>query len=129
MSSLGKVIEKIINRIKKTEGSDVTEAPPASITFPPNVYLKALSLRNLEDVDMIKREVKSGSILILKVTPLAKKSVEDVKRAVGELCEFIQQIGGDIARLGEERVVITPPSVRIWRGKPVVPKEEMPTAV
>ena len=25
-------------------------------------------------------------------------------------------IGGDIARLGEERIVITPPGVRIWRG-------------
>jgi len=83
-------------------------------------------LRSLEDVDEIKREVKSGNILILKVTPLAKKSLDDVKRAVVELHEFTQQIGGDIARLGEERVVITPPSIRIWREKIAASKEGLP---
>jgi SepF-like predicted cell division protein (DUF552 family) len=28
----------------------------------------------------------------------------------------VQASGGDIARLGEERVVITPPNVKIWKG-------------
>jgi SepF-like predicted cell division protein (DUF552 family) len=77
---------------------------------------------------VIKREVKSGNILILRVGPLARKSVEDVKRAVSELYEFTQLVGGDIARLGEERVVITPSFIRIWREKNVASKQEMPTA-
>jgi len=51
------------------------------------------------------------------VTPLADKSIEDVKRAVNELCEFVESIGGDIARLGEERIVICPSHVKIWREK------------
>ncbi|TLY10071.1 MAG: DUF552 domain-containing protein, partial [Thaumarchaeota archaeon] len=33
-----------------------------------------------------------------------------------QLYEFATAIGGDIARLGDERVVITPPGVKIWRG-------------
>jgi len=91
-------------------------------------YLKALPLRTPDDVEVIKHELKSGNIIILRVTPLAKKSVEDVKKAVNELYEFTKSIGGDIARLGEERVVLVPNSIKIWREKTVTPKEKAPTA-
>lgn len=91
-------------------------------------YLKAMPLRDLSDVDTVKSEVNSGNILILRITPLANKSIEDVKRAVNELCEFVESVGGDIARLGEERVVICPPNVRIWREKTPISNKPMPTA-
>ena len=91
-------------------------------------YLKALPLRELSDLEEIKNEVKNGNVLILRITPLASKSLEDVKRAVNELNEFAESISGDIARLGEERVVICPPNIRIWREKKEVSKKTLPTA-
>ena len=91
-------------------------------------YLKALPLRELSDLEEIKNEVKNGNVLILRITPLASKSLEDVKRAVNELNEFAESISGDIARLGEERVVICPPNIRIWREKNEVSKKTLPTA-
>jgi len=91
-------------------------------------YLKAMPLRDLADLESIKNEVKSGNILILRITPLASKNIEDVKRAVNELYEFAESIGGDIARLGEERIVICPQNVRIWREKTPVTSEPVPTA-
>lgn len=115
----------MLGKTKESEEPEATEEPPAG--FPPKVYLKAMPLKELKDVDVIKREVKSGNILVIRVTPLAKKSIEDVKRAVNELSEFIQSVEGDIARLGEERVVVTPSFVRIWRGK-TASGEEVPTA-
>jgi len=127
LSGLGKAGEKVTDEIEKPGATE--EAASASVGLPPKVYLKALPLRTLDDVNVVKREVKSGNILILKVSPLARKSVEDVKRAVSELYDFVQLIGGDIARLGEERVVLTPSFVRIWREKAVSPKERTPTAV
>ncbi len=90
-------------------------------------YLKAMPLRTLADVEVIKHELKLGNILILKITPLARKNVEDVKKAVDELSGFSQSIGGDIASLGEERVVIVPNFVRIWRPETVASKKA-PTA-
>ncbi len=69
-------------------------------------YLKAMPLKDLADLENIKSEVKNGNILILRITPLASKSIEEVKQAVNQLYEFTEQIQGDIARLGEERVVI-----------------------
>ena len=90
-------------------------------------FLKAIPLRNLADVETVKNEVRSGNIVILKITPLANKSIEDVKRAVDELCGFAESIGGDIARLGEERVVVCPPNVKIWREKAQIVNEPVPT--
>ena len=91
-------------------------------------YLKAMPLRELADLETIKTEVKNGNILILRITPLANKSIEDVKQAVNELYEFAESISGDIARLGEERIVICPETVRIWREKTALPSEPLPTA-
>ncbi|UCB61586.1 MAG: cell division protein SepF [Candidatus Bathyarchaeota archaeon] len=90
--------------------------------------MKARPLRSLSDLDSIKSEVESGNILILKVTPLATRSIDDIRRAVNDLCSFIKTIDGDIARLGEERIVITPSAVKIWREKAVASQEQSPTA-
>jgi SepF-like predicted cell division protein (DUF552 family) len=93
-------------------------------------YLKAMPLKELTDVEKVKLEIQDGNIVILKITPLASKSVEEVKTAVNELYQFAESIGGDIARLGEERVVICPKTVRIWREKTpkTVANQTSPTA-
>ncbi len=80
------------------------------------ILLKALALRSIEDLPKIQEDVTNKTIVILKVTPLAQKSLEELKSSVEQLYEFATSVGGDIARLGDERVVITPPGVRIWRG-------------
>ncbi|MCL5949613.1 MAG: cell division protein SepF [Candidatus Bathyarchaeota archaeon] len=121
----------------------VQETPPETVAPPveqkpeateptSKTYLKAMPLRELSDLENIKTEVKNGNIIILRVTPLAGKSIEDVKTAVNELFQFAESIGGDIARLGEERVVICPKTIRIWREKSPAPvsssSEPLPTA-
>lgn len=80
------------------------------------IYLKAFPLRASEELPKIKDDISKRMIIILRVTPLAQKNVEELKEAIEELYNFATSIGGDIARLGEERVVVTPPGVKIWRG-------------
>jgi uncharacterized protein len=91
-------------------------------------YLKAMPLKELSDIENVKNEIKNGNIIILRVTPLANKSIEDVKTAVNQLYEFAESVGGDIARLGEERVVICPKNIRIWREKSPVSTDSLPTS-
>lgn len=93
------------------------------------IYVKAVPLRELADVAKIESEVKSGNILIVRIAPLAKKSVEDTKKAINELCDCVKEIGGDIARLGEERIVITPSAIRIWRSGHSIPKGSTASAL
>jgi uncharacterized protein len=82
----------------------------------PPIYLKAITLKNISEVSEIKKDAKKEMIIILRVTPLAHKDVEQLRKAIDDLYKYVQSSGGDIARLGEERVVITPPSVKIWKG-------------
>ncbi len=90
------------------------EAPTAE------VFLKAFPLKDKREIDRVKDDVKNNTIVILKITPLARKNVEELKDAVEQLTVFATSLGGDIARLGEERIIITPPRVRIWRGERAV---------
>jgi SepF-like predicted cell division protein (DUF552 family) len=118
----------LFRKSKKEEDEKPAGPPPEAKEVLEKAYLKAMPLRDLSDLENIKTEVKNGNILILRITPLANKSVEDVKQAVNELYEFAESIGGDIARLGEERVVICPEKIRIWREKAPVSNEPLPTA-
>lgn len=80
------------------------------------MYLKAIQLKNIDQIPDIKNEISQNMIIILRITPLAQKNVRDLKNAVEELYSYVSTIGGDIARLGDERVVLTPPGVKVWRG-------------
>jgi SepF-like predicted cell division protein (DUF552 family) len=101
--SMRGVIDKIIGKKEETAAA------------PSETYIKAIPLKAYEDVDIIKSEVRAGNIVITNVSPLAKQNIDDVKRAINELNEYAVLIKGDIARLGEERVILTPKSVKIWR--------------
>ncbi|MEM2876310.1 MAG: cell division protein SepF, partial [Candidatus Bathyarchaeia archaeon] len=79
------------------------------------IYVKAVKMRSLDDLEKIKNEIRSGNILIVRLTPLAETNIEDIKKAIDDLHEFTLSLGGDIARLGEERIVITPENIKIWR--------------
>jgi SepF-like predicted cell division protein (DUF552 family) len=118
----------LFRKSRKDEDEKTASNPSEDKEAMDKTYLKAMPLRDLSDLEAIKNEVKNGNVLILRITPLASKSIEDVKRAVNELYEFAESINGDIARLGEERVVICPQKIRIWREKRQVSKQPLPTA-
>ena len=118
----------LFRKPKKEENEKPAVPPSKDKEVSSKTYLKAMPLRDLSDLEEIKKEVKNGNVLILRITPLASKSIEDVKRAVNVLYEFAESIHGDIARLGEERVVICPQNIRIWREKKKVSNKPLPTA-
>ncbi len=78
-------------------------------------YLKAITIRDLSDVHSIKEDIKKKMILILRVTPLAQKDVEQLRKVVEDLYTIAKNADADIARLGEERIIVTPPGVKIWK--------------
>ena len=88
----------LFRKLRKEEDEKTAIPLPEDKEILNKTYLKAMPLRELTDLEAIKNEVKNGNILILRITPLASKSIEDVKHAVNELYEFAESIGGDIAR-------------------------------
>jgi len=96
---------------RRREESVLIKTPPIQR------YIKALQIEKLSDIDIVKEELRMGNIVILKITPIARKSFDDTRKAIHELTEFVRDIEGDIARLGEERIVATPPGIKIWRSE------------
>jgi len=134
---LGKVIEKIVSKVKREEEQPAEKPlpeipaapPPEPISIPPplppkTVYLKTSILNSLEELDKVKSELESGNIVIIRLTPLFDKDLDDVKRAVRNLTKFTKKINGDIASLGEDRVVVTPSHIKIWREGVTEPQQE-----
>lgn len=78
-------------------------------------YLKAMTVRDPSDVHTIKEDIKRGMLLILRVTPLAQKDVDALRKVVDELYALAKTHDADIARLGEERIIVSPSSVKIWK--------------
>jgi len=78
-------------------------------------YLKAMSIRDPSDIHAIKEDIKKNMILILRVTPLAQKDVTKLRNTVEEIYSVTKASGGDIARLGEERIIVSPAGVKIWK--------------
>jgi SepF-like predicted cell division protein (DUF552 family) len=122
--NLGKKIEKIMGKIGTIQNEQNNESSTDESGDSSNIsqdsekiYLKALSLHSFEEVKNIKQEVKSGNILIIKISPLAEKGIIEVKQAVNEIRKFVEINKGDLARLGEERIVVTPSAVKIWRSR------------
>ena len=78
-------------------------------------YLKAITIRDPSDLHSIKEDIKKNMILILRVTPLAQKDVDELRKLVEELYSIAKSSGSDIARLGEERIIVAPSSIKIWK--------------
>lgn len=78
-------------------------------------YLKAMTIRDPSDVHTIREDIKRGLILILRVTPLAQRDVDELRKVVEDLYRIARASDADIARLGEERIIVAPASVKIWK--------------
>jgi len=79
------------------------------------IYLKAITIRDSSDIHTITEDIQKGMVLILRVTPLAQKDVKKLRKMVEELYVIARDSNADIARLGEERIIVTPPNVKIWK--------------
>ncbi len=78
-------------------------------------FLKAITIRDPSDIHTIKEDIKKNMILILRVTPLAHKDVDKLRKVVEDLYTIAKNANADIARLGEERIIVTPPGIKIWK--------------
>jgi len=80
------------------------------------IYIKSMPLSSAGDVHRVVEELKKGNIVIINVQPLANKDAVELKKAIEQLKGICEGIGGDIAGICEERVIVTPPYVKIWKG-------------
>jgi len=80
------------------------------------MYIKTAELTGLYDIPELKREIYAGNILVLDIS-LAKQDKVLVEKAIKDLKMAAFDVGGDIAGISDEQVIVTPMGVKIERKK------------
>jgi len=80
------------------------------------IYIKTAELTGLYDVRELKKEIYAGNILIVDIS-LAKKDKGLVEKAIKDLKMAALDVGGDIAGIADNQVIVAPSGVKIERKK------------
>ncbi len=79
-------------------------------------YVKPVSLQADSDIKVVEEELRQKNIILLNITPIARNPIK-LKSAVNELRSFAHSINGDIARIDEDKILLTPHNVKIVKRK------------
>ena len=81
-------------------------------------YVKPVSLTSDSDVKLVEEELKQRNIILLNITPVVRNPAK-LKASVNELRMFTNSLNGDMARIDEDKILLTPANVKIVKRKKV----------
>lgn len=80
------------------------------------MYIKTAEMTGLYDIPELKKEIYAGNTLILDIS-LAKQDKVLVEKAIKDLKMAAFDVGGDIAGLSNDLVIVAPMGIKIERKK------------
>jgi SepF-like predicted cell division protein (DUF552 family) len=83
---------------------------------PADFYVKPVALESEADVKVIQDELKQRNIILLNMSPMARNAAK-LKMIVAELKEYINKTNGDIARIDNDKILLTPSKIKIVKSK------------
>ena len=89
---------------------------------PADFYIKPFSLREEADLQAVEDELQKKNIILLNISELEKRP-NTQKALIDSLKEYIGKINGDIARIDESKLLLTPAKVKIIKKKRQVQKK------
>ncbi len=75
-------------------------------------YVKPIALQRETDVSIVEEELKSRNLVLLNITPIAKNPAR-LKEVISKLKTCVTELNGDIARIDEDKILLTPHNVKI----------------
>jgi SepF-like predicted cell division protein (DUF552 family) len=79
------------------------------------IYIKSIDLENLSNIQQVSGELERGNIVIVYIGRLQYGQNRELRRVVDQLRGVCRSTGGDIAQLGQDYIVVTPPFVKIYK--------------
>ncbi len=101
-------IEEFLNNLDVEEETMVEDA---------DAYVKPISLMSEEDTTMVTEELRKGNIVLLNIGDLSKRNAIKLREMVSTIKNTVDEINGDIARISNERILVTPAKVKIIKRK------------
>ncbi len=75
-------------------------------------YVKPLTIESNQSIREIKDELNNGNLVLLNVSNLLKNE-QTLVQVVNHLKDYVRSIKGDIARLDNEKILLTPSRIKI----------------
>jgi len=97
-------IEEFLNAMDVEEETTYEDA---------DAFVKPLTLNRTEDAQLVINEAKAGNIVLLNIGDLSKRNAIKLKELITDIKSNVHAINGDIARISQDRVLITPSKVKI----------------
>ena len=72
-------------------------------------------IKEYADSDRIQKKLRDGSILLIDIKHLRETNINELKRAIDRVRRTCEAMGGEIAGVGEDWIIATPPSAKINR--------------
>ncbi len=90
---------------------------------PADFYIKPLALQQESDLHIIEEELQKKNIILLNISEMDKRP-NTQKTIVESIKEYITKINGDIARIDQDKILLTPAKVKIIKKKRVAGKKQ-----
>ncbi len=111
------VLEKIFGSgVKELGREDYIELDTSEIEAPSGkIPIRVDKMEDFADSERIQKQLRSGSIILVKIKALRGKDISELKRAIDKLRKTCIAINGDIAGIDEDWVVLTPSFAHVSR--------------
>jgi len=106
---------------KRDEG--IREATDEFIELEPTTenqgkaHIRIETINDYRDVEGIQKQVREGNIVFLRIRKMRERDIGELKRVVERLRRTTIAMNGDIIGVDEDFLILTPPTVRIFRGE------------
>ncbi|MCL5423563.1 MAG: cell division protein SepF [Candidatus Marsarchaeota archaeon] len=90
---------------------------------PADFYIKPLALQQESDLHIIEEELQKKNIILLNISEMDKRP-NTQKTIVESIKEYITKINGDIARIDQDKILLTPAKVKIIKKKRAAQKKQ-----
>ena len=94
---------------------EFTELPAEQEGAKVNIVID--KIEGLADSDRVIKKVRTGSVVIARIKELRENNVEELKHCISKIKTSATVFQGDLAGVGDEWLLVTPPSVKIHRGE------------
>ena len=80
-----------------------------------DIWIKPVILEDVGDTTIVSEELGNGNIVLLNIEPLMKRNAIKLKQAISKIKGTARSIDGDIARLSEYKLLVTPKGIKVSR--------------
>ncbi len=87
---------------------------------PADFYIKPVALQQESDLALIEDELRRKNIILLNISEMAKRP-NTLKGMIDKLKDYVAKTNGDIARLDEAKILLTPTKVKIIKSRKQAP--------